>query len=832
MNTFTGGAGDDTFTADNTGTDVTSTADILDGGEGTDSLDLFSDGGAAALPKISSIETINLYDQDDNITLTASSQSGVETLNVYRGDGALTYAIGATTDTVNLVDVVLASGGVVISAPATTTALTIGTSSVSTAGAAGVTDENIDVDGTKVASVTLNSTGTTEVDVLDIAAAASLTINAGAKTTIGGITTTSTTGAITITGSGATSIGVIDDGVDSIVATTNTGGVTLTSPADNKDGVYTLSAGNDNFTTDDDGFAASDKFAVDAGEGTGDILTVAAGADISTADEGGRYTNFEIIRTNDSVDMSKVAGITSLQIAGGTAKAYTNMTAEQAGAVTFLADNTTSTQFALKTATGKEDAITINLSSATATTNIDLVALDVDNFEHVTFNVLTGTNSTGDSALAFGANKADEVKSITINGSQDVTLDVAANTLDVVPVTISAANMTGTADFTLTTGVLVAGSSVTGSLGADAITVSTTTGTTYDGGAGKDNFTSAVASLVATGSNDNKIDGGADSDTLTISTAAATLTDNHFTFVSNMEKLVTSTGATSLTTGAGFNAAFADGFEMTTGTVIDGATFTYAGGLYGKDTKITLTSAGAGDTTGENLEITTGAGSDTISVTASSWVGVAGDTSAIVLSTQDGDDAVTIKGYNLAANTTTQAVQIDLGAGADTLKFDTVDNGAGATAFAMIAIGAGDSVSGTHDKITGFETGDGTNYASGLNFAGSAAVGTLGTSNNFGTILSHDITNGFAVFDDAGTYSTALKITDSNLADVLGYLDANTSTNDVVAFLFDSDADGTNDATLIYHNGTVDSLVELVGTTTATSLITTAATTDNAILVV
>jgi len=829
VNKFTGAAGDDTFTADNTGTDVTSTADILKGGEGSDVLDLFSDGAAAALPAFSSIETLNVYDQDANITLSATAQSGVETLNIYRGDGALTYNIGATTTNVNLTDVVLAAGGVVIAAPATTTALTIGTSAVSAAG--GAVNENIDINGTKVASVVLNANTTTAADVLDVAAAASLTINAGAKTTIGGITTTSTVGAITITGSGATSIGVIDNGVDSIIATTNTGGLTLTSPADNSGGVYVLSAGNDNFTTDDDGFTAVQTFSVDAGAGTGDILTVAAGADISTADEGGRYKNFEIIRTNDSVDMSRVAGITSLQLSGGTSKAYTNMTAEQAGSVTWLADNTTTTQFALKTATGKTDAITFNLASPTATTNINLAALDVDNFEEVTFNVLTGTNTTGDSALSFAANKADEVKSITINGSADTTLAVGANVLDVVPVNISAAGMTGTADFTLTTAVLLSGSSVTGSLGGDTITVSTTTGSTYDGGAGNDTFNSAVASLVATGSNDNKIEGGLGTDTLAVSTAAATLTDNHFTFVTGMEKMTTSTGNTAITTGGSFNAAFADSYTLTTGTLADTSTFNLQAGLYSKNVTVTIDGTSLlANAAGEDVTVVTSGGDDKITLTGTAWVGAAADSGTITITSGAGADTISYSHGTLLATTTSKNAVITAGTGADKItKVGT--NSTTATSVSEFVIASGDSNLDGMDQITGFDKSDGTNLSDALNFAGTAAIGTLGTTVDFGTVLSHSITAGVATFDDAANFSAAIKINASNLSDVAGYLAANTATNDTVAFEYDANADTVNDATIVFNNQAVDQFVMLIGVTGGDALVTTNAAGANDIFI-
>ena len=108
-----------------------------------------------------------------------------------------------------------------------------------------------------------------------------------------------------------------------------------------------------------------------------------------------------------------------------------------------------------------------------------------------------------------------------------------------------------------------------------------------------------------------------------------------------------------------------------------------------------------------------------------------------------------------------------------------------------------------------------------LDFAGTAAIGTLATSTDYGTILSHSISAGIASFDDASAYATALIINSTNLADVVGYLAANTATNDVVAFLYDSDSNGSADATMVYHNGATDSLVQLTGITTADSVVIT-----------
>ena len=84
---------------------------------------------------------------------------------------------------------------------------------------------------------------------------------------------------------------------------------------------------------------------------------------------------------------------------------------------------------------------------------------------------------------------------------------------------------------------------------------------------------------------------------------------------------------------------------------------------------------------------------------------------------------------------------------------------------------------------------------------------------------SHAISAGIATFDDAGTFDTALVLTADSLADVGTYLANNTATNDVVAFLYDDNADGTNDGTMLYHNGATDSFVLLAGLTTADSVV-------------
>lgn len=830
--TLTGTTGNDTFIGDNTGTDTSSTADTIDGGNGTDTLKIYSDGAAGALPALTSVETVTVYDQDADFNMAAASWASVTTVNAIRNDGDVGLTVGANVTTVNLEDIALddagANDGVTITAAAAATALTVGLNGVTVGTSA--SDEDVNLVGAGLTTVTINTSGTaSSFEQLDVAAATAITLNAGVALTVTGLETTGTA-ALTITGAGAVDLGTLDADINTITATTATGALTAAIGAA-VDTVITLGSGNDVITASTtDAIVTADTLAVNAGTGTGDVLVIAATADIDTAADAARYTNFETIRTADSVNMALVAGITALQITGGTSETYSNMSATQAANVTFRADNTTSTIFSLATATGSADALVLNLASTTATTDVDVIGISAVDFETVTFNATTGTNTTDDTAIGFLANSADSVSRVNITGTSDVTLTVAANTLDVVAVTIDASTMTGTADFTLVqTSDLVTGSTVTGTLNADTIALGTTLGSTYNGGAGNDTFTGAFAVLVADGTGDTIVNGGTGTDILSLSNTTVTLTDNHFTNVSSMETLTLSStvGSIAMTTGAEFDSAFANGATITTGILAATTEIVLNAGTSNVAINLTVDATSLTGAVTETNSIITGSGADTVTFTADGdYVGVAGATGTVVISAGAGADTISVTYGNLLANTTSQAFTITGGTGVDSItKVGT--NGAGATAFASFVVAAGDSTTTAYDTITGFDVGDTTNYSDGLDFSGTGAVGTLATSLDSGTILTHSITAGVALFDDAASYNAAIVINATNLADVISYLALNTATNGVVAFAYDSDASGTADATMVYHNGTTDSLVLLAGVTGVDAVVNAAGTGAN-----
>jgi hypothetical protein len=679
-----------------------------------------------------------------------------------------------------------------------------------------------DASNAGIESITVNSTGTSN-KVADIisADAASWTIDSAGKLDVNvSAANITTAGSITVKGAGKVTLNTLEAGFNTVDASGNSGGL-VAAIGGNTDTVLTGSTAADKITASTtDTIAAAQLLAVDAGLGT-DTLVIGDAADVASAADAARYTNFEKLDVSTSQDMSLVTGITAVH-AGGDSISLTKMSAAQTANISIEDDGgndaVNALVVALNNATGLTDSVTITTKSVTATQDVDITELNVDNIETVNIVASTGTNASGDTAIDFLANNADEVTALNISGSADVTLTVEANVLDVAAVAIDASGITGTGDFTLTdsSGALVSGSSVTGTANADTFGVQTGTGISYSGGGGKDGFTSALASLAASGANDTSINGGDAVDTLTLSdTANTSITDNHFTNISNMEKLTSSgTNDVTITTGAAWAAAF-DSVTITTAAIANEKSFVYNGGLYDGDTTITAVMATnqLGDATGEHHTINTGDGKDTITLTSAGFVSAA-SASIITVGTDAGDDTLTISIGTIADDAIAGVLTIDMGTGADTVTMTKVNggdtiSGINVSSGAVFSIASGDSLVTAYDKIVGFDMGGSSDTSDTLDFAGTGAVTDFTQSTDSGSILSHALSNGVATFDDAATFDTALVINSGNLSDVTSYLAANTATNDVAAFSYDRDGDGTAESTFVFHNTTIDSLVFL-----------------------
>ncbi len=817
VDSFTGGDGGDTFTADNTGTTATSsTADTLKGGDGTDTLEIFTKGTAAsaAIPKLTSVEKINIYDMD--VAFDASGVTGLTNLNIYRGEGDDTYTVASGVD-VAINELVVGTGtdnaATTIAFSATQTSANLTFDKVTAKG----TDVNEDVaiTGAKIKTVNITTSGTKSTfDALDVAAATAINLDLGVALTAP-VETTGTKGTITVTGSGKATLNAIDTGITTLNASGASGGLVAQIGA-GTELVLTGSTGDDTITScTTDALATSNKLSVSGGAGT-DTLVIADASDINTAADAARYTGFEKVKLSATQNVKLLSDdITAVELAAATDASITGLSVDQGKNITISGNQTNSVTFAGRSTGGSSDVLTLDLKSGTSTTNVTVAGGVFSGYETVNINASTGTAAT-DSTTVFAT--AADTTAINLTGTADFAATLTSTSSKGVAFT-----STSTGAVTVTGNTSKASTITTGS-GADAVTMSTTNGSTYSTGSGNDTITSAVAGLVATGVDDHSYDGGAGTDTLAVSdTGNVTLTDNHFTGASNLEKLTSvTTGNLSVTTGGNFNSAY-ETANFTCTTMADAKTVVWDSGLYQKDTTVAITSAALANEAGEDITITTGAGDDTVTLTANSWVGAAGAGGTKTISTRAGDDTITVTAGQLLANTTDEYAVITAGKGADTITMDTTRNGSGATAKATFTIADGDSLAATRDKITGFETGDGTNYSDILDF-GTANVGTLSTSTDNGVILSHSITAGVALFDDAATYAAELIINSGNLNDVLGYLESNANAGGTIAFEYDSVGDGANDATLVWNNGTKNSLVELVGVTGATSVATTAVT--------
>ena len=740
------------------------------------------------------------------------------------------------------------NGATTVAWGATVTSGTVNISGGTTAGA-------ITTSGTSLVSNTVNSTGVANtVGALTLGAAVtSLTLNATTNLTTGAITNTGAAAltTLTINGAGAVDIsaGALQSTVTTVNAAGNSGGVTvlLGSAQTNK---FTGGSGNDVVTTG----AVLTTGTADGGAGTADVVDVGANVThINTTALAAKYTNFEVLRINGIMDMSLFPTYTAVQLSGPT-NSITNMTATQAANVQARADigNTTLT---LATATGTSDVLTITAglgnTTATAVNNAtSITTLTATGFE--TINLIANPSST----VALGAaGRTSSITAISNSSLTGVNLSGTAWTLgDIASSKATAWNasaLTGngastSVGLTLSaTGAAFAGSVVTGSSLRDDVTMNSTTGVTFNLGAGSDYFTTTAVLLTPSGAaTDNTINaegGTGDRLTLTADTGAVTATDTTFTKVTGFEALRLAGAATDISVtglGAGFLSAFATGVTVTdVATQSDGEAYTWASGLYSQNVNLTHVTDAVGTTSAANQSITTGAGTDTIVLTASSFTGAtAGVTQGqIAVSTGAGADTITVGVGTLDTAATARAVTITGGTGADIISITSVNGtaGTGVLANTGFVIAAGDSTTTAYDQITGFKLSDiggaGGKVSDLLDFAGTGAITTYGATAATGytaaeltvAVTAAGANGGLTVFGGSAASGLTLAQKIAAIQSVVNI------TNGDTCFFID-----TGNTYVFNNNSAGDSIVQLVGVGTVGRLIVTNdATTDNGLFI-
>lgn len=723
----------------------------------------------------------------------------------------------------------------------------------------GSTAGNVAITGTVFATATINSTGAANtIGTLTGAATTttSTTINATTALTTGAATNLGAT--VTVNGAGNVSFGTtaLEAGVTTLNAAGLTGTLTValgsavTQKVTGGSGADVISSG-----------AVLTTGSVDAGAGT-DVLVLTNATHLASTTLAAKYTNFETLRINTGItqDMANApASITAVQTMG--VATVTNMTAAQAAAVQMRTNATAGTadalSFALASASGTSDVLSIVAGVGTTTTGaLDIAGLTVTGFETLNIQANPGPSSTAGGATS-AANDRTTFVTGTITGATLNTINLTGTAVNIANVaiangaagvTINGSALTGDglaaasqAGLTVAGSAFV-GSTITGSAVRDLFTIGAE-GSAYNGGAGNDTMTTTVAILVADGVTDGTMNGGDGTDTLVISsTTGNTLTDNHFTKLTGFEALtLTNTGAgdTRITTGGSFNAAFATGATITSGVIAATQDIEIAAGLATVPVTVSIAATSQTGASTEINNIATGSAADSVTYTDTDFVGVTGAAAQgqIIVDTRAGNDTISVTVGTLLGNSdgTDTAVVITGGAGKNTItKVGT--NGAGINGVAHYVMAAGDSSISARDEITGFDVADGTAFSDLLNFEGTATVTAFSNSADFGTILTHSVTGGIVTFDTAATFATAKVVNANNLADVLGYLNANMGVNETAGFLFDSNGDGANDATMVFHQGSslttvADDLVQLVGITGLSLNATATTTTAGAIII-
>jgi Ca2+-binding RTX toxin-like protein len=346
------------------------TADFIDGGEGTDTINASIADGATAVtikPLLSNVEVINLSITDGNaadnlVKLDLGDSTGVETVALTFGADVTTSLTGARAQ-----DVTLKAGG----ATSVSTVAYSGLSSATDGGqdAKTINVAQIDLATLTVAAVeelTLNVSGTAgDIDTIAVAALEKLTITGGASSALAsfalGTNGTSANDAIEFDGLDTGEIGVID-------ASQSTGNVVL-EVDDSFDFTATGGAGKLTISNDSAGAAAA--------SGTAEVTITAGAGGINATIEGGANT-------------AAATAITSVTITGSAAKDTVNI----AGVVnptditsTALVNEANATNATVTTGEG-DDSITIDAGVV----SIDAGAGD-DTLTVTTFSAVTSADS-------------------------------------------------------------------------------------------------------------------------------------------------------------------------------------------------------------------------------------------------------------------------------------------------------------------------------------------------------------------------------------------------------------------------------------------------------
>jgi Ca2+-binding RTX toxin-like protein len=514
FDTFTGGAGADTFTSVKDGN--YSLDDTLNGGDGADTLFLRAESAADGAVATTGIETVDVRSAAD-YTLDVTNMAGLTTVVNNASAYNMTFSGAAVTTGVKVVNVTTASK---------TTSLDFASKAID-----GTTDAvKVELSGVDAAhTVSVNDAGTGTIETLNISSTGD---NKGAVTLADDALAAKT---INITGSGNVEITGDIATATTINASAATGKVDVTFGTQSAARAITGGSGDDTFSEHAAGDLVTKTTIVGgAGDDTLELLA-ATGAMLSTGTSG-NVTNVSGIETlklggeftaNTSIDMSKISGLKNLTIvdlgdAAGTADT-TTITNLLDGAVITVGDATNADSF-------DDEVISFGFAANSSANDLTFKIKDVS-APHLsatdgymdTFNIVAqGTEVLNVNLLT--------TKAIVATGSGSLDLGDGSTTAVTTSTTkIDGSGMTGVFKaYASSVGTEMSGGTkgdtLTGGNGADIID-GNDGNDTLTGGAGNDTINGGAGDDTIAGSGGLDIlTGGAGNDTFHITTAATQTT--------------------------------------------------------------------------------------------------------------------------------------------------------------------------------------------------------------------------------------------------------------------------------------------------------------------
>jgi len=538
-----GTSGNDTIVAGTqAGTDALNAGDQINGGAGTDTMNIYAGAANFAAATVQNVEIINVY---EDANLDVSANSGVQ--QVWSLGGAGKTITGTVAQTIGFGNA--ATGG----ASVATFTNVAGSADAATIAVkdAGKTTAYTSITVAGIETLTVNATGTNQLGTLTAAAASKLVF-----TGAGAVTTTLSDAALykTIDGSAAT-------GALTITAS----GTTVSDQVlDIKTG-----SGNDEYVTLFANLSKEDK--IDLGAGT-DTLTFAD-------------------TTNLSASVATLAGVTNVEILKVTAGDFlvngdlvSQTTFNHSSTGTFTGTNIASTDKLVVGGVNTGNS-TVAMKLGQTTFNLDLAGSKAAAADASTLTVTGAStinvNSTGTAGVANNNLEltTDSNGTINVTGSQNLTLTAAVPGGSTTGLTINASTFTGKATITGS----AQGDAITGGSGADTLTGGLGADT-LTGGAGADTFAFAKGST-------GGVDGTVIADVITDFVVG---TDKlQFTTVGEVvsgQQAAVQAAVTALAAGASQTAII--NAMLTANTTANGVSFA----TYGGDTYVLLEGDAAGDT--------------------------------------------------------------------------------------------------------------------------------------------------------------------------------------------------------------------------------------------